>query len=779
MTASVVGRRRFVWGCAVSSALPKSMSIHEDDQQWLDGYATGHDHSAIFEDDDDYSEVDDSTSGMDNPPTFIHAFNQVYVDNESVVNSITTDNGPSTALSNGSDPEGSAASYTAAGSYSTATPYGFAISHGPPGHHDSGYSSNSSFGTTTSLDYFDMAAMRTFAPLEQSSAPFMPLTPDIWNSSASHVLRENNPYSAGNNIQGPLLGGNDNNNVVEDAWDNSVADVFHETPGFAEHIHVNSTAQDSVGMNGGNNAGNSRRVAKQRSTIRGVRVSCESCRTLKVKCLSARDGGPSPSVLRAEHLVSAFSDLTLVRSLSSTHSHKLSHPSSPRLEILQKSLNDCLIVSVCASLTVDSSAPSHVTNHNHRPPGSSNMSHNQPPNERAAFAPDGYAPVFFGEHENEKNMFVDVARAAGTIPTVLRGERMSAEQEVFIEANHILTGDPVWAAGFLLLVLLVTLGRLVVTTLLLLRQPSNGMAAYGHYPGVAPSAYGDYPGAGQVGYGQINPSVAYPMPHSTTNFAFQGAGNNLWNTYPVPGPGAMPNANPAANPQLQRRSHSPVKHQTLAYRRRSPQDLNPTAPSFAPPFFAGAPAHQSFVPAPLAHLSYPPLSTQPSFPPAINHDFGPYHGATTRNGAWGFSGGVNAATPYQTRRQEAQMLVGQQRRFSPVSDDVRNHISSESSGASNDEDEQGSDEAQAESDEVTQDEAEDEESGSDEASEEETSTATTPYKKRGKFHAGNVRLVCDECHRKHKNCIKPDPNGSCIGCLKARGGPIECKVTKR
>lgn len=40
-------------------------------------------------------------------------------------------------------------------------------------------------------------------------------------------------------------------------------------------------------------------------------------------------------------------------------------------------------------------------------------------------------------------MFVDVARAAGTAPTVLRGDQMSAEDAVFIEANHILTSDPV------------------------------------------------------------------------------------------------------------------------------------------------------------------------------------------------------------------------------------------------------------------------------------------------------------------------------------------------
>lgn len=40
-------------------------------------------------------------------------------------------------------------------------------------------------------------------------------------------------------------------------------------------------------------------------------------------------------------------------------------------------------------------------------------------------------------------MWVDYRRPAGTAPTVLRGERMSAETEIFVEANHILTGDPV------------------------------------------------------------------------------------------------------------------------------------------------------------------------------------------------------------------------------------------------------------------------------------------------------------------------------------------------
>ncbi|KAG9698195.1 hypothetical protein KCU95_g2823, partial [Aureobasidium melanogenum] len=422
------------------------------------------------------------------------------------------------------------------------------------------------------------------------------------------------------------------------------------------------------------------------------------------------------------------------------------------------------------------------------------MSYNQPDNERAAFAPDGYAPLFWGEHQNQQdNMFVDTLRPAGTAPTVLRGDQMSTENEIFVEANHILTGDPVWVAGVMDAPMM---GDLPVISQPVARVPGydvqdggyhaasnqtaqrwDGMQGYGrgyndgYRAGAAQAAYGHYPGAGQVGYDYSNSTNTHPMAHGSTNIATQGAGNTTWNAY-LGALDAPAMANLAANPQLQRRSHSPVKQQALAYRRRSPQDLDPTAPSFAPPF----------VPAPPAHLSYPPLSTQPSYPTVQSHNFTSYHGAATRNGAWTFSGGDHAATPYQVRRNEAQMLVGQQRRFSPGSDDVRNHISSESSAASNDEDEHESDADEASEDEAEEDdvdgehESEENDSSNDEEDEAE---AHTPRKRHGKFHAGNKRLVCDNCHAKHYKCIKPDPNKPCAGCMKARGGPIECKVTRR
>ncbi|KAH0352045.1 hypothetical protein KCU81_g2172, partial [Aureobasidium melanogenum] len=51
-------------------------------------------------------------------------------------------------------------------------------------------------------------------------------------------------------------------------------------------------------------------------------------------------------------------------------------------------------------------------------------------------------------------------------------------------------------------------------------------------------------------------------------------------------------------------------------------------------------------------------------------------------------------------------------------------------------------------------------------------------KRRGKFHAGNKRLVWDNCHHKHYKCVKPDPNKPCVGCMKARRDTKKCKVAK-
>lgn len=313
-------------------------------------------------------------------------------------------------------------------------------------------------------------------------------------------------------------------------------------------------------------------------------------------------------------------------------------------------------------------------------------------------------------------------------------------------------------------------------------QGGTGYNSYAQYPGADQSAYGHHLYGGQAGYAYGDPAVAYPMTNSMINHAFQGAGNNLWNNSLALGAPAMPFAGPAATAPVPRRSRSPIKHQTLPYHRRSPPELNPVAPSFAPsfapplapPFASSSSSHQPFLP------GYPTAPGYTSYPTVQGHNLATYGSVVGRRGAWNFSGGFRAGTPYQTRLQEARVLAGSQRRFSAGSDDVRKHLPSGSSAASN---EEHNDDGEQESDEVEdaeeeENDAEREEDANQEEEEENANNTPMPRKRQGKFHAGNARISCDECRRKHIKCVRPNPNRSCIGCSKVHREPKVCKVTK-
>ncbi|KAG9663685.1 hypothetical protein KCU64_g1159, partial [Aureobasidium melanogenum] len=415
------------------------------------------------------------------------------------------------------------------------------------------------------------------------------------------------------------------------------------------------------------------------------------------------------------------------------------------------------------------------------------MSHNQHNNQGASgSAPDGYAPVYFGEHENEKNMWVDHLRPAGTAPTVLRGGQMSAETATFVEANHILINDPAWVSGLL--------ETPIVGSLPLLSQPVSYLpvrhAQANDYPAPVQTAqysdgmhdgpdynsYGHYPCAGQPGYGYGNPAVAYPIANSITNYPFQRAGSIPWDTYPAPTAPMMPYTNPAIAAPVSRGSRSPIRHQTLPYRRRSAPHLNPIAPSFAP----SASGHRPSVPSysTTSHQSGYPIG----YPAAQGHNLATYNGVPARRGAWNFSVGAPAITPYQTRLREARLLAGQQGRFEVGSDDVRNYLPSASSSASNEEvaedGEHESDEDKGTEDQEEEDAEEDTDHSNGDSEEGTTPTHPIPRKRQGQFHAGNARISYHECCRKHIKCVRPNPNKSCIGCLRAHRGPKVCKITK-
>ncbi|KAG9697969.1 hypothetical protein KCU95_g3135, partial [Aureobasidium melanogenum] len=401
------------------------------------------------------------------------------------------------------------------------------------------------------------------------------------------------------------------------------------------------------------------------------------------------------------------------------------------------------------------------------------MSNNQHNHGRTGSAAPNYTPLSFGEHENKKDMWVDHLRAAGTAPTVLRGGQMSAETATSVEVNHILISDPAWVTGML--------EAPVMGSLPLLPQPVTYLPGHNtqadYYPastqaaqycdgmqdGAGYNSYAHYPGAGQASYAYGNSAVTYPTAHSITNHAFQGADSNSWDTYPAPAAPMMPYTNPAAAVSIPRRSRSPAKHQNFVHRRRSPPYPNPISPSFAP----SALGHQPF------YTGYPTVQS---------HNLAAY-GVVGRRGAWKFSSEAHAATPYQTRLQEARVLAGSQRRFNPGSDDVRNHLPSGSSAASN---EENTEDGENESDEVEdaeeeEDEAEEEEAQTDHSNEEEEDAAPTnpiPRKRQGKVHAGNARISCDECRRKHIKCVRPNLDRPCIGCLRAHRGPKVCKITK-
>lgn len=163
------------------------------------------------------------------------------------------------------------------------------------------------------------------------------------------------------------------------------------------------------------------------------------------------------------------------------------------------------------------------------------------------------------------------------------------------------------------------------------------------------------------------------------------------------------------------------------------------------------------------------------------------------------------AALYQTRRNEARVLLRQQGRFLAGSDDVRNHIAAASRASSSQANEgEESEDEHEESDEVTAEEEEDEDTDNEheeenkevapkEEEDEDTddedqddddpsappaATAPIHHKRPGKFHKGNYRLSCDECRRKHMKCVRPNPSGSCTGCLQAHGGPKVCKITQ-
>ncbi|KAG9744566.1 hypothetical protein KCU73_g8106, partial [Aureobasidium melanogenum] len=509
--------------------------------------------------------------------------------------------------------------------------------------------------------------------------------PDMGRSAALEGLRSGNPFlnTAGPepiyDFQAPF-------NPFFNAWDSPAADTIRSNNFSAQQLPVSNSPQAPFpiddGMSTNNNprgatmlvASNniegpplksadntnvSRRV-NQRSNTRGLRVTCEACRKLKIKCLSRGDG----------------------EACEKCYKNGISCERKARAAAISRRQPQQSTTTNTATLKM-----SH-TQHN-----------NQRTDERASgSAPDGKTPLFFGEHENEKDMWVNHLRPAGTAPTVLRGGQMSAETARFVEANHILISDPAWVSGLL--------EAPVMDGLPLLSQPvtylpgydmqagyypapaqaahywdgmqgGTGYNSYAHYPGADQSAYGHHLDAGQAGYAYGDSAVAYPMTNSMINYAFQGAGNNLWNNSLAPGAPAMPFAGPAATAPVPRRSLSPIKHQTLPYRRRSPPQLNPVAPSFAPsfapPFASSSSSHQPFLP------GYPTAPGHTSYPTVQGHNLAAYGGVVGRRGAWNFGGGVHAGTPYQTRLQEARVLAGSQRRFSAGPDDVRKHLPSGSS----------------------------------------------------------------------------------------------------
>ncbi|KAK6001298.1 hypothetical protein QM012_002629 [Aureobasidium pullulans] len=386
------------------------------------------------------------------------------------------------------------------------------------------------------------------------------------------------------------------------------------------------------------------------------------------------------------------------------------------------------------------------------------MSNNQYYRERAAS--DGNIPLFFGKHMNQKNMLVNVLRAADAAPTVLRGgEQMSHETAAFVDANNALIDDPSWVATLMVAPPLLSqpvsylhhteqAGDHYAATKQFDRHwgADHGAPAYNHY--------GHYPSAAHPAYGRGNSSLAYPM--SSNANSYRQADSTTFNAHPgsiMPG---LPFRPPPVAAQAQRRSHSPQQHQSYGTRRRSPPDLNPAATSFAP----GASSHL------IAHGDYPL---------ANGYNLASFGGIVARRGAWNSNGGA-ASAPYGTPRNEARGLAGHQGRSGVGSDDVRNYsrsVSHASSTAIN------NDDTTAAEHENEDDETAEEEEHPAPSTHPPAPPAPIPRRRRGpKKHKGGPRTSCDECRRKHIKCVKPDPATSCMGCLKAHGGPKVCQITK-
>ncbi|KAG9664981.1 hypothetical protein KCU64_g291, partial [Aureobasidium melanogenum] len=299
------------------------MNSYDVDQKWLDGYATGHDHSAIFEshsfhaspgvhdDPQQYASTQDGTAMHTGPANDTGActcrnrsghqdrvvsYGGPYQQDSFVYNGSTFGE---LALKEDTDVQPQPHPYIHA-------PMHAPVYHGTPVNHfnelpvdPTTFPQNYPYfdedwmmpdPSFTAATYMEMSAalqclrsenpfLNTAGPepIHDFEAPFNPLF-NAWDSPATEIIRSRNfraqqlpvsdapqgPYpindgmstntnprgatmlDASNNIEGPLLKNDDNTNV-------------------------------------------SRRV-KQRSNTRGLRVTCEACRKLKIKCLSRGDG---------------------------------------------------------------------------------------------------------------------------------------------------------------------------------------------------------------------------------------------------------------------------------------------------------------------------------------------------------------------------------------------------------------------------------------------------------------------------------------------------------
>ncbi|KAG9565629.1 hypothetical protein KCU71_g5200, partial [Aureobasidium melanogenum] len=315
---------------------------YEIDQQWLDSYATGHDHSPIFESGSmgashgvhDHPQVRDCPPAPSNLPVFNQSHAQQYA---------STQDG--TALHTGPANETGACtcrnrlgrqdrvvcydgpyhqdSFVYSGStfgelalngdtdvQPQSQPYFHAplhapVNHGTPVNHgnelpvdpttfpqnDPYFNEDLMMNDTssTATPHMEMsAALQRLRsgnpflntadpePIHDFQAPFNPLF-NAWESSATEIIRSNNfcaqqlPVSDAPQVLFPIHDGMSTNN----------------NPRGATMLDASNDIEGPL-LKNGDNTNVSRRV-NQRSNTRGLRVTCEACRKLKIKCLPRGD----------------------------------------------------------------------------------------------------------------------------------------------------------------------------------------------------------------------------------------------------------------------------------------------------------------------------------------------------------------------------------------------------------------------------------------------------------------------------------------------------------